>query len=186
MTQTLQAAIFMADGLEEIECLTVVDMFRRAEIPIDMVSITDRPEITGAHGIRIATDRVLSEVDFDALGMLILPGGMPGTTHLRDCRQLGTELQRAAADGRYVAAICAAPSVLGGLGILDGKKATCYPGFEDQLLGAETQTTPVVVDGRIITSRGMGTAIDFASALIALVKSPEEARAIEASIQYRV
>lgn len=181
-----ETAIFFADGLEEIEGLTVVDLFRRADIPIDIVSINETKTVTGAHGIVIQADRMLDELNFDEVKMLILPGGMPGTIHLGDCGQLCSELKRAAADGRYVAAICAAPSVLGKLGILSGHAATCYPGFEDQLIGAQVKETPVVVDGHVITSRGMGTAIEFAAELIALLKDRETAEHQKKSIIYHV
>ena len=178
------AAIFFADGLEEIEGLTVVDLFRRARIPIDIVSISDSKTVTGSHGIVIEADILLKEPDFDKLDMLILPGGMPGTTNLAACGPLCHQLKRFANEGRPVAAICAAPSVLGSLGILSGRRATCYPGFEDKLTGAVTLTEPVVADGSVITSRGMGTAIEFAAELVALYKGRETAESLKKSIIY--
>lgn len=181
-----KTAIFFADGLEEIEGLTVVDLFRRAGIPIDIVSINGSKTVTGAHGIVIQADLLLDELNFDDVNMLILPGGMPGTIHLGECELLCSELKHAAADGRYVAAICAAPSVLGKLGILSGHAATCYPGFEDELTGAQVMETPVVVDGHVITSRGMGTAIEFAAELIALLKDRVTAEQLKESIIYNI
>lgn len=177
-------AIFFADGLEEIEGLTVVDLFRRADIPINIVSITGRKSITGSHGIIIQADLLLDELDFEHTDMLILPGGMPGTRHLGACTPLCRQLQLAAEKGRYIAAICAAPGVLGQLGILSGYKATCYPGNENLLNGAQIKNIPVVVDRNIITSRGMGTAIAFATELIALLKDRKTAEALKESIIY--
>ena len=176
--------IFMADGFEEIEGLTVVDLMRRENIDIFMVSLNDEPQVTGSHGITIKTDGTMADVDYDAAVMFVLPGGMPGTNHLAANEDLGKMLQRAAADNKYVSAICAAPSVLGGLGLLNGKNATCYPGFEGRLAGAHCKTDNVVVDGHTITSRGMGTAIDFAAQLIALLKDEKTARALKASIMF--
>ena len=176
------AAIFFADGLEEIEGLTVVDLFRRAKIDIDIVSITGKKSITGSHQIVIQADRLLEEMDFEVVDMLILPGGMPGTLNLGACEPLCRQLKLFNKQGKYVAAICAAPSVLGQLGILEGRAATCYPGFEEKLTGARTETQPVVVDGNVITSRGMGTAIEFAAELIALLKGRETAEKLKKSI----
>jgi 4-methyl-5(b-hydroxyethyl)-thiazole monophosphate biosynthesis len=116
--------------------------------------------------------------------MYILPGGMPGTKNLLACKPLCTLLTDAVNKGCYIGAICAAPSVLGTLGLLSGHKATCYPGFEGQLLGASVETAPVVVDGPFITSRGMGTAIEFAAELIAIFKGRETADALKKSIIY--
>lgn len=157
--------IFMADGCEEIEGLTVVDILRRAGIMIDMISIMGRKQVTGSHGIAFICDLLAEDADFDGYDGLVLPGGMPGTTNLGANDIVTTQIKRFAKEGRLVAAICAAPSVLGDEGILNGKKATSYPGFEDRLTGAETLTDRVVVDGNVITSRGMGTAIYFALAI---------------------
>ena len=180
-----KSAIFFADGLEEIEGLTVVDLFRRVALPIDIISISGSREITGAHGIRLGADLCFEEAVLSDYDLLILPGGMPGTLHLRDHAGLAAWLQSADAAGRWIAAICAAPTVLGGLGLLKGRHATCYPGREPELTGAICEKTPVVRDGHIITSRGMGTAIDFACELISLLKDPETAEKLAASIVYR-
>lgn len=162
--------VFLADGFEEIEGLTVVDILRRAKIEAAMVSVTGRRTVTGSHGISIGADLLFEEMDASAGDAFVLPGGMPGTRHLAAHQELAQVLTDAASDGRIVAAICAAPSVLGGLGILKGHKAVCYPGFEGQLAGAEVTQQPVEVSGNIITSRGMGTAIPFALALVARLK----------------
>lgn len=154
--------IFMADGCEEIEGLTVVDILRRAQIEIVMISITGKMEVTGSHGITFHADVLSENVDYSGLDGIVLPGGMPGTLHLGADETVNTVIKQFAADGRLVSAICAAPSVLGAAGILMEKKAACYPGFEEKLTGANVKEEAVVVDGNIITSRGMGTAIPFA------------------------
>ncbi len=167
--------IFFADGLEEIEGLTVVDMMRRAGIDIDIVSINDKIKVTGSHNISIDADILLKDIQPSQADMFVLPGGLPGTTHLAENEVLGKILKEAAAAGKYVAAICAAPSVLGKYGILAGKHATCYPGFEDKLTEAYCSTDNVVVDGNVITSRGMGTAIEFSACLVSLLKKDNQA-----------
>ena len=165
-----QACIFLATGYEEVEMLTVVDMLRRAKISIDMVSITGQKEVTSSHNVTITADKILSEVNFDEAEMLILPGGIPGTPNLRACDLLCEKLKEFAANGKKVAAVCAAPTVLGELGILAGKKATCYPSFADKLATGDYVKQPVVTDGNVITSRGMGTSIDFALAIVKYLK----------------
>lgn len=159
--------VFLADGFEEIEGLTVVDILRRARIDTAMVSVTGRRVVTGSHGIEIGADLLFEEMDYEAGAAFVLPGGMPGTKCLAAHEGLAKVLKDAAAQGKLVAAICAAPSVLGGLGILKGHTAVCYPGFEEKLEGAQVTQEPVEVSGNVITSRGMGTAIPFALALTA-------------------
>lgn len=180
-----QAYIFLATGYEEVEMLTVVDMLRRADISIDMVSITGAKEVTGSHNITITADRLLEEADFDQADMLILPGGIPGTPNLRGCQQLCQQLKEFAAGGKWVAAVCAAPTILGELEILKGKKATCYPSFQDKLATGDYIKQPVVVDGHVITSRGMGTCIEFAAAIICALKNQSAADAVTNAIIYR-
>lgn len=182
-----KVSIFLADGFEEIEGLTVVDLLRRADIDIEMVSITGCLTIHGAHGIDVSADVLFENADFSATELFVLPGGMPGTLNLKAHEALGELLTAAFKAGKYVAAICAAPIVLGHLGILKGKKATCYPAadLEAQLTGAEHLPVPVVTDGNVITSRGMGTAIEFAAVLIAKLKNQETADALLESIVYR-
>lgn len=182
-----KVSIFLADGFEEIEGLTVVDLLRRADIDIEMVSITGCLTIHGAHGIDVSADVLFENADFSATELFVLPGGMPGTLNLKAHEALGELLTSAFKAGKYVAAICAAPIVLGHLGILKGKKATCYPAadLEAQLTGAEHLPVPVVTDGNVITSRGMGTAIEFAAVLIAKLKNQETADELLESIVYR-
>lgn len=177
--------VFLADGFEEIEGLTVVDILRRAQIETLTVSITGQKRITGSHGIVTEADLLFEEMDPGEGTMFVLPGGMPGTKYLAAHEGLARVLKDAAADDqKKVAAICAAPSVLGQLGILKGRKATCYPGFEPQLAGAETKTDPVVVSGNVTTSRGMGTAQAFALSLVAQLKDQRTAKELADSIIY--
>ena len=181
-----RVGIFLADGFEEIEGLTVVDILRRAGIDISMISINGKKKVTGAHGIALDTDEDIVQCDLDKLDMLVLPGGMPGTTNLAACEKLTEALKKADQDKRGLAASCAAPSVLGDLGFLKGKKAVCYPGFESRLTGAEVLAVPVVTDGHITTSRGMGTAIAFALELTKRLKDEETAKQVGRSIIYNV
>ena len=168
-----QACIFLATGYEEVEMLTVVDMLRRAKISIDMVSITDQKEVTSSHNVTITADKTLSEVNFEEAEMLILPGGIPGTPNLRACTALCEKLKE-----------FAAPTVLGELGILEGKKVTCYPSFADKLATGDYVKQPVVTDDNVITSRGMGTCIEFAGAIIEALKDKATADAVKEAIIY--
>ena len=178
----MNTAIFFADGFEEIEGLTVVDMFRRAGIPIQTVSISDSLTVTGSHDIKVQADCLLADFDFNTVEMLILPGGMPGTTNLSKCQPLCDALMQFSRQGRYLAAICAAPSILGSLGILNGRVATCYPGFEKKLFGAYITTDPVAKDGHVITSRGMGTSILLGLELVKLLKDEETSKKLTEAI----
>ena len=176
--------VFLADGFEEIEGLTVVDLLRRAGIDLVTVSVMGEKEINGAHQIKVLADTLIEEITPDKGDMLVLPGGMPGTLHLRDCERLTGFLKTANEAESPIAAICAAPTVFGGLGFLKDKTAVCYPGMEEGLTGAKVSTEPVVTDGHITTSRGLGTAIAFALRLISILKGEEKARAIGESIVY--
>ena len=176
--------VFTAVVFEEIEGLSVVDLMRRAGAQVQMVSISDGLAVKGSHGIEIKADTFFEDVDFGQADLLVLPGGMPGTLHLGEHQGLTKLLTETAAQGKRVAAICAAPSVLGGLGLLKGKRAVCYPGFEDKLTGAQVGTEEVVTDGNITTSRGLGTAIPFALELISLLFGQEKAEEIGASVIY--
>ena len=177
--------VFLADGFEEIEGLTVVDMLRRAEIPTVTVSIGNSKMITGAHRIEVEADIMFHEVIEAEGAMYVLPGGMPGTIHLREHEGLGKVLKKAYKNNKYLAAICAAPTIYGEMGLLEGKNATCYPGMEDKLLGANWQEQPVVVDGNFVTSRGVGTAIAFALTLVTILKDEETAKSLANSIVYK-
>lgn len=176
--------IFMADGCEEIEGLTVVDIVRRAGIDITTISISDKKEVAGAHGITFLADAKKDEVDFSTLDGIVLPGGMPGTINLGADETVDKVIREFAAGGKLVAAICAAPSVMGQAGLLNGKHATSYPGFEPKLTGAVTSEDPVVQDGNVITSRGMGTAIAFALEIVSYFTDKKTADKLAESIIY--
>lgn len=176
--------IFLADGFEDIEGLTVVDLMRRAEIGIETVSIKETKEVTTSHGIILQADRIFAGTDFSDADMLVLPGGMPGTKHLGAYEPLTELLTEFYKKGGKVAAICAAPSVFAGLGFLKGRKATSYPSFLDKLDGAVTTEEAVAVDENVTTSRGMGTAIDFSLSLISQLAGEEKAEEIAKSIVY--
>ncbi len=176
--------IFMAEGHEEIEALTVVDLLRRAGIDICMVSITGDKKVTGSHGITTVCDKLIETVNFDDADMLVLPGGMPGTLNLGNCELLMDQVHGFNTSKKGLAAICAAPTVFGKAGLLEGKKATCYPGIEGDLKGAITSTDAVCHDGHIITSRGLGTAIPFALEIIRTFQGDEAAEKLAKSIVY--
>lgn len=161
-----QVYLFLAEGFETIEALTVVDILRRAGVPIKTVSISDSKKVKSAHNIAVEADEIFSECDFSDASMLVLPGGIPGTPNLEAHAGLSKLIDEAAYKGIKLAAICAAPSILGKKGLLSGKRATAYPGYEEELRGAEVIDTTVVVDGNIITGRGMGATIDFALTIL--------------------
>ena len=161
-----RVAVFVAPGLEEIEGLTVVDLLFRAGIPCDTVAITASRQVTSSHEVTIVCDRSIEDpgFSFDEYDLLVLPGGIPGTPNLRACEPLCAALRSFAEKGRPLAAICAAPSILAELGLLEGRRATSNPGFQHVLAehGAElVADAPVVVDGNLITSQGAGTAMAF-------------------------
>lgn len=176
--------IFLADGFEEIEGLMVVDLLRRASIDITTVSISDSLEVMGGHGILVKADKIYANVNFDDADMLILPGGAPGTKHLSEHKELIELLVDFNKENKRISAICAAPSILGMNGILQGKKAVCYPGFEDKLLGAIFTNDRVVSHQNIITSKGLGTALEFAVTIIEHFKGAKAAKQIKDSVQY--
>lgn len=176
--------VFLADGFEEIEALTPVDVLRRAGEQVKTVSVNASPNVTGAHGVAVQADLVLASADFSDAGYLILPGGMPGTLNLGKTAALCELLQAHAAKNGKLAAICAAPSVLGRLGLLQGREAICYPGFEDQLRGARVSDCNVVCDGNILTAAGPGVSLPFALALVADLKGQAAADQISASMLF--
>ena len=177
---------FFAEGYEEIEGLTVIDILRRAGIEVDMVSVTDELSVAGAHGIVVNMDKTIGEIDFAEGDMIFLPGGIPGTPNLEKCEVLIKNILEYNEAGKKLAAVCAAPSVYGHLGILEGKKATCYPGFEVELKGAVTVADRVVTDGNITTSRGMGTTIDLGLEIVKIFKGQEFADDLGRKIQYYI
>ena len=179
-----RVCVFLADGFEEIEGLAVVDILRRAGIETEMVSVIGRKEILGAHGIRVEADSLFEEADAAGADMLVLPGGMPGTLNLKVHEGLLKLLKSFDSQGKYIAAICAAPSILAELGMLIGRKACSNPAFQDSLEDAKVGREPAVTDGHITTGRGMGTAIPFALRLTALLAGEEKAEEVRASIVY--
>jgi 4-methyl-5(b-hydroxyethyl)-thiazole monophosphate biosynthesis len=164
--------VLLADGFEEIEALTPVDMLRRAGVEVKTVGIgTKNP--TGSHGISVEADILPEEADLSKLDMVIFPGGMPGSLNLDASPFTDKVLSAAKDNGARIAAICAAPLVLGRRSILKGHKATCYPGFESELIGAEVSSDGVVTDGLITTGKGMGVALAFSKELVGLLTSFE-------------
>lgn len=178
-------AVFFAEGYEEIEALTVVDICRRGGVETDMVSVTGEREVTGSHGICVRMDRLFEELDFEEYDMLVLPGGMPGTRNLEAHSGLMARVDEFNEKGKYLAAICAAPSIFGHRGILKGKCACSYPSFESHLEGAKVTAGPVEGDGNVITSRGMGTAIEFGLAILGVFCGEEKAEEMAKTIVYR-
>ena len=174
----------LAPGFEEIEAVTIIDILRRADIEVVTAALKDRT-VTGSHAITVQADRLLDEVLNDDFDMVALPGGMPGSKTLREDPRVMKLLQRHAARGLRTAAICAAPSALAMAGVLDGRTATSFPGFLDAGVtsGLTISEAPVVVDGKIVTSRGVGTALDFALTLIAELKGQAKRAEIEGKLQ---
>ena len=177
--------IFLADGFEDIEGLTVVDLMRRAGITITTVSIKNTKQITTAHSFTMLTDQTFAETDFTDADMLVLPGGQPGTTNLGAFAPLTDLLKNFYNNGGRIAAICAAPTIFAQIGLLHGKKATAYPSCMDGLGDAVRLEDNVVVDGNITTSRGLGTAIDFSLSLISQLLGQEKADQIAESVVYK-
>lgn len=181
----MAVGVFFAEGYEEIEALTVVDLLRRADIPVQMVSITGSRQVTGSHGISVIMDTLLEEVDFEGLEMLVLPGGMPGTLNLEACEPLVKQIKSFYGAKKPIAAICAAPTILGHLGLLEGQPACCYPGMEGELVKASVTKDRVTKAEGILTSRGMGTAIDFGLAIIAHFQGDQAAEEMAQKIVYQ-
>ena len=166
-----KAFLFLAPGFEEIEALATVDILRRGGVDVKMISITDSRTVKGTHGIEVVADALYGDAEYSDAAALILPGGMPGATNLNDFDPLREQLLEQYRAGRIVAAICAAPLVLGGLGLLKGRRATCYPGFEERLIGAEVTGEATETDGPVITGRGPGLAFNFGLAIRSAIKS---------------
>lgn len=174
---------FLADGFEEVEALMVVDILRRAGIETVTVSVSDNYEVKSSHNIVVRADDLIKDVDFDKAELIFLPGGIPGTPNLAACETLVANIKEFNNKGKRLAAICAAPSILGELGILEGKVVSCYPGYEDSLKGATYKREKVITDGNITTARGLGAAIDMGLELVTILKSKEEADSIAEKIQ---
>ena len=174
----MKARVLFATGYEEVEALTVVDLLRRAGVECLMVSADDQDTVTGARGMEVTMDEKLSEID-DQCDLVVLPGGIPGVPNLKTNSKVQAMVKAQNDRGGYVAAICAGPTALGAFGVLADKNATCYPGCEDQLM------EPVVVDGNVITSRGVGTAIEFALKLVEILIDRQTADDLAEKIVYK-
>ena len=158
--------VFLAEGFEEIEALTPVDVLRRAGLVVQTVSIMDEQVVAGAHGVPVLADKMFAEINPEDAEMILLPGGLPGATNLDAHEGLGQLISDFAKAEKPLAAICAAPLVFGNRGLLQGKKATCYPGFETYLQGAEYTAALVEKDANFITGKGPGAAMEFAFAIV--------------------
>ncbi|SEG01923.1 DJ-1 family glyoxalase III [Parabacteroides chinchillae] len=177
-----KAYVFFATGFEELEAVGTVDILRRGGIDAKTVSITGERKVTGAHGMEFVTDSLFAETDLTDADALVLPGGMPGAINLNNYEPLKERLLEQYRNQKVVAAICAAPLVLGGLGLLKGRNATCYPGFEPKLVGANVTGEAVEVDGNVITGKGPGLVFNFGLALVAALKGEAVAEEVAAGL----
>ena len=178
-------ALLLADGFEEIEALTPVDILRRADIEVKIYSTNGTLFVRGTHGILVNADDVIENISFEVAEAVILPGGMPGADNLENNVEVQKFLQYAYENEMLMCAICAAPKVFGRFGYLKGKKATCFPGFEETLSGAKFTGSRVEIDGNVITSKGMGTAMDFSLAILEYIKGKDVADKMAVSTMYR-
>ena len=177
--------LFLADGTEECEALITVDLLRRAGIDVTTASVMDRTSVKTSSNIKIEADVEADGINLNEADMLILPGGMPGTKFLGEYELLCNAVKEFNEQGKKLAAICAAPSVLGKLGVLKGKKAICYPGFEDALEGATISDVDPVTDGNVTTASGLGHAIPFALEIIRVLLDDETATKVANEIGYK-
>lgn len=166
-------AVQLANGFEEIEAVSIIDVLRRAEFDVTAVSITKSLEVTGSHNIKIIADQLFKDVDYELIDMIILPGGIPGATNLNKHSKLREQILDFHKNKKPLGAICAAPLVFGNLGILENKSATCYPGFENELVGATTTGENIELSDQIITGKGAGVAIEFALKIVEMFKGKE-------------
>jgi 4-methyl-5(b-hydroxyethyl)-thiazole monophosphate biosynthesis len=178
--------VFLADGFEEVEALIPIDVLRRGGADVTTVSVSDLPIVQSAHGVNIEADLMFEQADFADADLLLLPGGMPGASNLYDHEGVCQAVMAQNAEGRRVAAICAAPAVvLGQLGLLNGHKATCYPGFEQMLDGADYTADLVTVSGNITTAEGPAAAFPFAYELLSQLADPETANQVAEGMRYK-
>ena len=186
LVDVIMVYVFLADGFEEIEALTPVDLLRRAGIKVSLAGVTGEI-VTGSHGIKVLCDITAKNAadivcSSEGAEMIVLPGGMPGADNLCASEDVIRSIKAMKNSGGFIAAICAAPYILGQMGLLDGRMATCYPGYEDRLTGAETYECDVIRDGEIITGRAMGSAVEFALELVGALKGEDEASRLRDSI----
>lgn len=170
--------VFLANGFEEIEALTQVDVLRRAGVEVNTVSINEELMVTGFFNVQVKVDIAFSQINKEEVDMLVLPGGLRGMQNLEGHEDLKELLLDFYKKGKWIAAICASPKIFGGLGIVKGRKATCYPGFEKYLTAATFVDEPVVVDGNVITSRGPGTSAEFALKILEVLVHEEKSQEI--------
>ncbi len=180
-----KAVILFAEGFEAVEAMAPVDILRRGGVETTMASITEDMMVTASNGVSVKMDTLLREVDLQEYDAIILPGGMPGTVNLGESEDVREALMAMNGAGKMVAAICAAPGVLGKYGLLEGKNACSYPEHEVNLKGANVLRDRVVVDGNIVTSRGMGTAMEFSFKLLELLENPRRAEEVKCAVVYR-
>ncbi|NLL70649.1 MAG: DJ-1/PfpI family protein [Epulopiscium sp.] len=181
----MKILVFLAEGFEEVEALTVVDYLRRKDITVDMVSITKEKKVKGAHNIIVMADKVISDIKtVDSYDGAVIPGGLPGATNLRDHEAVIHTIKALNEKNKLVAAICAGPIVLEKAGIIKGKKVTSYPGFEEELKEGNYVEQGVARDGNMITARGPALAVDFAIAIIDYLLGKEKANELKTSILY--
>jgi protein deglycase len=169
-------AVHLAEGFEEIEAISIIDVLRRAELNVTTVSMNENLEVTGSHGIKVIADKNFVDINYELIDMIILPGGMPGAANLNEHLGLREQILNFNESNKFLGAICAAPLVLGNLGILKNVNATCYPGFENQLHGAIVTHENVEVSDHIITAKGAGVAIEFALKIVEILKGSELAK----------
>lgn len=179
-----KVVVFLANGCEEIEALTPIDVLRRGGVEVIGVSISDSLTVKGAHGIDFMADEIFENIDFEDINMVVLPGGLGGRNNLMAHSGVVDICKSFNEKGKYVTSICASPSVLGENDILQGKKAICYPGFEKQLKGAEVTDENVVKDGNIITSKGPATAMEFALKLLEAIKDSKTAEEVAGGLLF--
>lgn len=180
----MKGLIFIAEGFEECEALITVDLLRRADITIDTVSISADKAVKSSHDVTVICDRILSETDPEDYDVLIMPGGKLGTANLEACDAVREAMRNHFEAGRLTCAICAAPSVLGHMGLLKDRKYTCFPSFDESSFGGFYQNVLAVRDGNLITGRGMGATIEFAREILKTELSEDKMKAVEAGIQY--
>lgn len=178
-------ALHLATGFEETEAITVIDILKRAKLNVTTVSIMGDLVVEGAHGIKVVADKLFEDINYEEFHMIILPGGMPGTTNLDNHIELKKRVIEFDLDAKWIGAICAAPSIIGKLGLLEDREATCYPGFEEKLFGAKISDKTTVVADNFITSKGLGSAIEFALIIVENLINKETADKIAENIIYK-
>lgn len=182
----MKVYMMLADGFEEAEAIIPYDILKRARIEVSLVSVTGEKNVTSSHGVEMVAHELLEDTDLSDGDLLFLPGGMPGTLNLEACEALIAEIKKYNEAGKWLAAICAAPSIFGHLGMLEGKKATCYPHFDDQLTGAEVTHKTCVRDGKFITGCGAGAGFAIGREMVSVLISEDTANAVLRQMMYQV